>query len=94
MRLWPWAKSDVDKLVATLEEAAGLLELSGDTHWAEWMRTSAAEIRAADGHGVERVLRAYGGMGSFNDVVFADPRLGPLRSRIFALADGLRREGM
>ena len=70
----------------------GLLDHSGDGHWAEWMRRSAAEIRVGDGHGVSRVLRAYGGIGSFNDLVFADARLGLPRSRIFMLADRLRRE--
>ena len=94
MRLWPRGKSEIDELVAALDEAAALLDASGHEHWAAWMRTSAAEIRASDRHGVERVLRAYGGMGSFNDVVFADPRLGLLRGRIFMLADGLRREGL
>lgn len=77
------------ELVAALDDAAALLEAQGAARWATWMCTSAAEIRAGGDHGVRRVLSAYGGSGSFEDLVVRDPRLGVLRTRIHLLASAL-----
>ncbi len=54
-------------LLNVLDELVDVLEWDG-CHWAEWMRKSRSEIKASDFHGVERLLSAYGGMGSFNDL--------------------------
>ncbi len=38
--------------------------------WAQWMAESRRQIEAHDTNGLEHLLGAFGGMGSFNDVVF------------------------
>ena len=56
-------------------------------------------LRISDFRGIRRVLSAYGGMGSFADIVLTgrenaadNERLGVLASRAYELADGIRRE--
>jgi hypothetical protein len=46
-----------------------LLEAEGETHWSQWMRTAKAKLENSDYSGVEYLLNAYGGMGSFNDLI-------------------------
>jgi hypothetical protein len=61
--------ADIDALVAMLDEAVLLLHDAGDAHWSNWLAKDAALIRRHDLYGVEHLLSAYGGMGSFNDFV-------------------------
>ncbi|HYH83726.1 MAG TPA: hypothetical protein VEX86_28280 [Longimicrobium sp.] len=89
---WPWAKDRVGELLAALDELAAILAEGGDEHWREWMRASAAEIRAGDAHGLDRLLGAFGGAGSLNDIGWGGARMDRLRTRIFELATELRRE--
>ena len=56
------------ELIAALDELASVLEGDGETHWANWVRSVRAQLLGADDSGVERLLAAYGGMGSLNDV--------------------------
>ena len=46
-----------------------LLERVAADHWAAWMKVSLSQIVNGDLSGVKHVLAAYGGMGSFNDLV-------------------------
>ena len=44
-----------------------LLDAAHETHWAQWIATDIEQWRAADD--TSHHLSAYGGMGSFNDVI-------------------------
>jgi hypothetical protein len=82
-----------DDLLDALDEAEELLRSSGEAHWADWLSRGARDVRARAFEGVEHVLRAFGGMGSINDVVLPadDARLRRLLTRIFDAATELRR---
>ena len=57
------------ELVNVLAELAAALESDGDEHWRAWMLRAKACLEQADYSGIEYLLSAYGGMGSFNDLV-------------------------
>ena len=59
----------LDKLLETLNEIIQLLESDGERHWSRWMRESRERLLNTDYSGIEHLLSAYGGMGSFNDLV-------------------------
>lgn len=101
------AAERVQRLLCGLDEAIALLDQHGEGHWAQWMRTTRAEVQSQDARGLDRLLRAHGGMGSFNDVVLThlnghqiDPneepwvneRLGALRSSMYENASALRHD--
>lgn len=60
------------ELLTVLARISGLLREAGARHWATWVNTAAARIRAGDASGLDIVLDANGGMGSFNDVVLCE----------------------
>jgi hypothetical protein len=60
--------SDVDALVAHLEWV-------NERWWAQRFRLARTDLANRDAHGINRILGAYGGMGSFNDLVI-HPRNG------------------
>ena len=57
------------ELVSVLEELIGLLDGAGQQGWSAWMRQAKRWILQEDFSGVEKVIQAYGGMGSLNDLV-------------------------
>ena len=57
------------RLANLLDEAVGLLEKHGETHWAAWLATSKRTIAAGDAYGLDYLLSAFGGMGGFNDLL-------------------------
>jgi hypothetical protein len=57
------------KLVSLLDSASLVLRSSGEEYWATWLEKDAALLRARDFEGIEHLLRAFGGMGSINDLV-------------------------
>ena len=57
------------ELVETLEAIIEVLRADGDSHWTAWMERSRLDLEQRDYRGVEHLLNAYGGMGSFNDLV-------------------------
>lgn len=65
MRIGPKTQLLCDCLKATIV----LLERVGADHWAAWMKISLSQLENGDLSGVKHVLAAYGGMGSFNDLV-------------------------
>lgn len=98
------AEERVHRLLALLDEGITLLHQHGESRWARWMRTVRAEVQMHDAHGLQRLLQAYGGMGSFNDVVLthlnghqidtkqertANERLDALRSSMHSEATAL-----
>jgi len=56
-------------LISVLEEIIRVLDWDGETHWRSWMATVLSRLANSDYSGVEQLLGAYGGMGSFNDLV-------------------------
>ena len=90
------------KLVLLLEELDGVLRELDQAHWADWLSESARRLRQGDFSGIAHLLGAYGGIGSFSDVVpqlvgeQPDPRVArarQLRSEVWDLAQAIRREG-
>jgi hypothetical protein len=58
----------LDELLEILSEIIQLLESDGEQHWSRWMRRSRDRLLKSDYSGIEYLLSAYGGMGSFNDL--------------------------
>ncbi|MDD1001348.1 DUF6966 domain-containing protein [Pseudomonas sp. TNT2022 ID642] len=58
-----------EELICVLDQLAAMLESDGDTHWSLWMRKARARLMDSDYSGIEYLQSAYGGMGSFNDLV-------------------------
>lgn len=92
-------------LVSTLDETTDLLERVGEEFWLSWSRLCMDELQRGDAYGLDRLLGAYGGMGSFNDLVISplnghqvnaqeltsvNERLVHLRSRSWELARWIR----
>lgn len=46
-----------------------MLTAAGEDHWARRMDTAHRDLEARDANGLRELLDAYGGMGSFSDVV-------------------------
>ena len=99
--------SEIEALVSMLEETAELLRESGFAGWSEWFLIDAKRIRSLDFFGIEHLLTAFGGMGSFNDVVLhsrnedgspghalhaENEKLDSLRTRIYNLANKMAHE--
>ncbi|WP_201279547.1 DUF6966 domain-containing protein [Pandoraea fibrosis] len=59
------------ELVEVLAKLADLLKTNGGQHWRAWLLRAKARLENADYSGIEYLLQAYGGMGSFNDFVAA-----------------------
>jgi hypothetical protein len=56
-------------LESLLDETIALLKQHGEDHWAGWLRISRQRLAAGDAYGLDHLLSAFGGMGSFNDLV-------------------------
>ena len=65
----PAQAEQVSALCATLRELVALLDDDGESHWQGWMATALAQLEANDLRGARHLRQAYGGMGSFNDLV-------------------------
>lgn len=94
------------RLAGDLGETARLLNRHGEEHWAAWAARCRRGLEARDVAAFERILRAFGGMGSFNDLVImavnghdVDPqqepavndRLDRLRQQVWEDANALAR---
>jgi len=55
-------------LHAVVCELEALLRGDGENHWADWMQRVIARLEQGDPSAPDSLLRAYGGMGSFNDL--------------------------
>ena len=91
-------KSSLDQMIALLRE-------HGERHWLSWAESCRHELDAYDAAAFDHILRAYGGMGSFNDLLIlgwnghlvepeaaVNGRLGHLRTAIWTGATALRHE--
>jgi hypothetical protein len=83
------------ELSLILAEMIALLDKEGETHWSGWMGQAKTRLEGLDYSGVEHLLRAYGGMGSFNDLIISpeyNDRLKALRTQAWELAEEIKRE--
>ncbi len=80
------------ELLSAIAEAVLLLRAHNEDRWATWLEADAEPIAADDAYGLEHLLRAFGGMGSLNDVVLPGDRLWHLRDRRWAAAWQLQRQ--
>lgn len=58
-----------EDLIDVLAQLIKVLESGGEMHWSRWMRKARALLIGSDYSGITCLLSAYGGMGSFNDLV-------------------------
>lgn len=90
-------------LHAVVSELEALLRGDGERHWADWMRRVITQLEQGNPGAPESLLRAYGGMGSFNDLALGqdysngkadagelNDRLDALRGRAWELARAIR----
>ncbi|MGB3693161.1 MAG: hypothetical protein WA865_07720 [Spirulinaceae cyanobacterium] len=61
--------SQIEQLIAVLDQIASLLDSDGETGWHSQIVESKRRLLNSDYSGIEYLLGAYGGMGSFNDLV-------------------------
>ena len=95
-----------EQLIQILVELEKMLSEHDRSHWAKWMAKSIKRLRNSDFSGITHLLGAYGGMGSFNDVVFhplnnddlddseiiaLNEQFSHLRSQAWTLADEIKR---
>jgi hypothetical protein len=57
------------ELVSVLEELISLLDGAGEQGWSIWMQQARRWILQENFSGIDKVIQAYGGMGSLNDLV-------------------------
>ncbi len=88
------------ELIAVLERLDILLFDHDAENWRLWIAKSKRRIKSSDYSGIEYLLSAYGGMGSFSDLVFgndkdrfvqANDELLELRSKAYDIANEIRR---
>ena len=65
----PSVKDQAVALQQVLRDIIDLLTADGEHHWRAWMASSLQSLEANDVGGARHLLGAYGGMGSFNDLV-------------------------
>jgi hypothetical protein len=58
-----------EELIDVLEQLIRVLESGGEMRWSRWMQKARALLIDSDYSGIICLLSAYGGMGSFNDLV-------------------------
>ena len=86
-----------ERLVVVLDKLIVMLNDDEQQHWATWMSQARSWIVESDLGGIEKVLMAYGGMGSFNDtgmktVSRANEEFEQLRTEAWQLATEIKNE--
>lgn len=59
---------DVSPLIECLTAISELLETDGEKHWRAWINRAKNLLEVGDLAGVDYLLKAYSGRGSFNDL--------------------------
>ncbi len=57
------------QLIEILDQLIVLLDVDDEKHWRKWMASARARLLNSDYSGIELLIGAYGGMGSFSDLV-------------------------
>jgi hypothetical protein len=105
------SNSDFDEHLAelklSLDQVVALLREHGEQRWLSWAERCRRELDANDSAAFGHILGAFGGMGSFNDLLIlawnghliqpeqeavVNDSLGHLRTAIWASATALRHE--
>ncbi|WP_033289971.1 DUF6966 domain-containing protein [Amycolatopsis jejuensis] len=101
------ASDPIGELAADIDALLVLFERVDEQHWTRWASAVRTDIANSDAHCLTRVLGAYGGMGSFNDLLIhplnghrvtlsdvddVNRQLDGLRTRIRQTALALRRQ--
>lgn len=60
---------EYDRLLSALDKMTALLRRHGERFWAEWLEADRAKISTGDSNALDHLLSAFGGTGSFNDLV-------------------------
>src|SRR5262245_47458970 len=91
---------EIEALLVVMRELEELLSVHS-AFWSANVRRAADEVANSDGHGLQRFLSFFGGMGSLNDLVLhqggkplrsENDRLDALRSKAWSVANALRHE--
>jgi hypothetical protein len=97
----------IEKLIRLLEDATELLRSHGVNGWADWLSRDVEYLKKRDFYGIKHLLSAFGGMGSFNDVIICpenehnilesdvervNQRLDELQNEIYLLAKQIKKE--
>lgn len=89
------ASDQTTELISALDQLTTILRGSNESHWATWLEKDRKLIANGDFYGVEHLLQAFGGMGSFNDFGLGEPdkdaRIDALRGAIYDRAAALKR---
>ena len=67
--------TETKELIGVLDQLALLLESDGETHWSVWIRKVRTRLLNDDASAIEHFRAAYGGMGSFNDLVLGQSQI-------------------
>lgn len=65
------------QLVQSLSRLIQILEEAKEPLWATWFSQAKHRLSNSDFSGITKILGAYGGMGSFNDLVIGYSKKGP-----------------
>lgn len=65
-------RSKTEELIDSLEKVVQLLQAHDVNYWSTELIKSKNYIASGDLRGVEQLLKAYVGLGSFNDFAFSD----------------------
>jgi hypothetical protein len=97
----------LNHLVRSMKQLETLLGDVGEDFWRDWIRKDLTKIERGDRYALDHFLRAFGGMGSFNDLTIhpanghkiskdnaasVNHRLGVLRSQSWSSAKAMQRE--
>jgi hypothetical protein len=64
------------QLIAVLDQIIQVLDSDEEKHWSKWIDSVRSRLMNSDYSGVEHLLDAYGGTGSFNDLVIGQAIVG------------------
>jgi hypothetical protein len=62
-------KDNVDTLIEKVDELIRLMEKHNEKYWSEYFRKAIGMVKDRNFRGIELILKSFGGMGSFNDLV-------------------------
>ena len=65
----PLLQAHIAELRDVLQDILVVLEGDGETHWRDWMTATRDQLQHSHTKGARHLLDAYGGMGSFNDLI-------------------------
>jgi hypothetical protein len=96
----------LQQLTGALTDLVNLLRDNGEEYWTRWAERVLTELKNYDAGAFDQLLGAYGGVGSFNDLVLGtwsnqetadrdreiNNQLDALRTQCYSLASDLRRD--